>query len=57
MKQMKSLTVLLLLFVSAVVYAGDGGKKMLWYKQPAQKWDAEGLPIGNGRMGAMMMEV
>jgi alpha-L-fucosidase 2 len=23
--------------------------------QPAAKWDAEGLPIGNGRMGAMMM--
>ncbi|WP_276504050.1 glycoside hydrolase N-terminal domain-containing protein [Terrimonas pollutisoli] len=27
----------------------------LWYTQPASKWDEEGLPIGNGRMGAMMM--
>jgi hypothetical protein len=25
----------------------------LWYTQPAQKWSAEALPIGNGRMGAM----
>ena len=27
--------------------------KKLWYAQPAQKWSAEALPIGNGRMGAM----
>ncbi|MGZ3754050.1 MAG: glycoside hydrolase family 95 protein [Mucilaginibacter sp.] len=26
----------------------------LWYTQPAEKWDAEALPIGNGRMGAML---
>ncbi|WP_309274212.1 glycoside hydrolase family 95 protein [Paenibacillus sp.] len=26
---------------------------MLWYKQPAKKWE-EALPIGNGRMGAMV---
>jgi len=25
----------------------------LWYKQPAKKWE-EALPIGNGRMGAMV---
>ncbi len=25
----------------------------LWYNQPAEKWSAEALPIGNGRMGAM----
>ena len=25
----------------------------LWYRQPAQKW-AEALPIGNGRLGAMV---
>jgi len=27
---------------------------MLWYKQPAGRW-LEGLPIGNGTMGAMVM--
>ncbi len=25
----------------------------LWYDQPAQKW-TDALPIGNGRMGAMV---
>jgi len=25
----------------------------LWYKQPAQAWE-EALPIGNGRLGAMI---
>ena len=26
---------------------------MLWYEKPAQKWE-EALPLGNGRMGAMV---
>lgn len=26
---------------------------MLWYRQPATKWEPEALPIGNGRLGAM----
>ncbi len=30
---------------------GNAGK--LWYSKPAEKWDAEALPIGNGRQGAM----
>ena len=25
----------------------------LWYRQPARKWE-EALPLGNGRMGAMV---
>src|SRR6187551_1953269 len=29
------------------------GPLELWYKQPAQKW-TEALPIGNGRIGAMI---
>ncbi len=35
-------------------YAVDRGPIELWYQQPAKKWDAEALPIGNGRMGAML---
>ncbi|WP_008583857.1 glycoside hydrolase family 95 protein [Niabella soli] len=27
----------------------------IWFAKPGLKWDAEGLPIGNGRLGAMMM--
>lgn len=26
----------------------------LWYGQPAQSWESEALPIGNGRIGAMV---
>jgi len=26
----------------------------LWYDKPAEKWEAEALPIGNGRIGAMV---
>ena len=28
----------------------------LWYQQPANKW-VEALPIGNGRIGAMMFSI
>ena len=26
----------------------------LWYEKPAQSWEKEALPIGNGRLGAML---
>ena len=26
----------------------------LWYRKPATKWETEALPVGNGRMGAMV---
>jgi alpha-L-fucosidase 2 len=29
------------------------GQWMLWYRQPARRWE-EALPVGNGRMGAMV---
>src|SRR3981189_3497414 len=32
---------------------GMGQENLLWYRQPAQKW-TEALPIGNGRLGAMI---
>lgn len=38
------------LFFSATVFAQD---TKLWYKQPAVKW-TEALPVGNGRIGAML---
>jgi alpha-L-fucosidase 2 len=28
--------------------------KLLWYDRPALQWESEALPIGNGRMGAML---
>ncbi|MBN1588692.1 MAG: glycoside hydrolase family 95 protein, partial [Pirellulales bacterium] len=30
-----------------------GGELLLWYEQPASKW-TEALPLGNGRLGAMV---
>jgi alpha-L-fucosidase 2 len=32
---------------------GSAGPLVLWYRQPAAKW-VEALPIGNGRLGAMV---
>src|SRR5580704_6593652 len=29
------------------------GRLTLWYRQPAKDWE-EGLPVGNGRLGAMV---
>lgn len=26
----------------------------LWYRKPANRWESEALPVGNGRMGAMV---
>jgi hypothetical protein len=28
---------------------------VLWYKQPAVEWMTSALPIGNGRIGAMLL--
>jgi len=35
--------------------AGRGDAKlMLWYRRPANDWEREALPVGNGRIGAMV---
>lgn len=36
-----------------VVPAFNSNRPRLWYRQPAKKW-TEALPIGNGRLGAMV---
>jgi len=33
---------------------GEGGRNVLWYDKPATNWEKEALPIGNGRLGAMI---
>lgn len=30
------------------------GRSLLWYNAPAEDWSKEALPIGNGRLGAMV---
>src|SRR5687768_8953878 len=46
--------VLSLLITSTAAAAAETAKDLtLWYAQPAEKWEEE-LPIGSGRMGAMV---
>jgi hypothetical protein len=40
--------------VGASVQASPPDRNTLNYRQPAVNWSAEALPIGNGRMGAML---
>src|ERR1700754_870691 len=40
-------------FLLLAVLEGRSQDSLLWYRQPAQKW-TEALPIGNGRLGAMI---
>lgn len=49
----KSIVLLSVLFADICVYGQM--HSAIWFAHPAAKWDADGLPIGNGRMGAMMM--
>ncbi len=32
----------------------DDPSTTLWYSEPAARWQTEALPIGNGRLGAMI---
>ncbi len=35
--------------------AGEAGaQRVLWYEKPAQSWEKEALPLGNGRLGCMV---
>jgi alpha-L-fucosidase 2 len=43
-------TLLILLTAATVAHSAD---TTLWYDKPAEKWETEALPLGNGRLGAM----
>ena len=47
------LVAVVLLAASAIGAAGEGNPMRLWYDRPAKPW-VEALPIGNGRLGAMV---
>jgi alpha-L-fucosidase 2 len=52
----KSVSILFLILSSVSLYicsAQTGSDLKLWYKKPAAVWE-EALPIGNGRLGAMI---
>ncbi|MGO4292200.1 glycoside hydrolase family 95 protein [Chitinophaga sp. RAB17] len=50
----KYLAGLLMMIVVVSARAEGVHHDELWYVKPAGKWEAEALPIGNGRMGAML---
>ena len=35
-------------------FAQAQNANLLWYAKPATDWETEALPIGNGRIGAMV---
>lgn len=43
----------LLFFVAALALTSALSASVLWYRQPAAKWN-EALPVGSGRLGAMV---
>ena len=52
---MRKLPILTLALIPLAVFSAARAdtSMMLWYKHPAEKW-TEALPIGNGRLGAMI---
>ncbi|MCJ8165954.1 glycoside hydrolase family 95 protein [Pontibacter sp. E15-1] len=52
-KEKQFLLYLLVCLLSAGSCLGQQQKHVLWYSQPAKDWN-EALPIGNGRLGAMI---
>lgn len=48
-----SFSAICLLIVSTFAVATDANELKLWYEQPARAWE-EALPLGNGRLGAMV---
>ena len=51
----RNVPILILAFIGAASAQGaDRAQHVLWYDQPATDWEKEALPIGNGRIGAMI---
>ena len=48
-----SLLLVVVLFFATANAQNSQSKERLWYKEPATKW-MEALPVGNGRLGAMI---
>jgi alpha-L-fucosidase 2 len=45
---------LMLGLLAATIAGAIGSETSLWYDKPARNWETEALPIGNGRLGAML---
>ena len=55
---MKIVNMLLIALLAISLFAGcaeaENSDHVLWYTSPAQNWEKEALPIGNGRLGGMI---
>jgi alpha-L-fucosidase 2 len=55
LRPMKPTILLLALMIAAgAAQARTEAPNLLWYNHPARDWEKEALPIGNGRLGAML---
>ncbi len=54
--KMKKIFLLLIILLSTTTFGKNSpqGNYTLWYKEPANNWMTSALPIGNGRIGAMI---
>jgi len=52
-RAIKSFIIVLLFFLPASCKVQEKEDLTLWYEKPASKWE-EALPVGNGRLGAMI---
>lgn len=53
LRSVKIVCIAFLVFAPFISFAENPNHLKLWYTKPAQKW-TEALPIGNGRLGAMI---
>jgi len=54
MKNTLAIMMVLLIITGGKVNAKEKKGSQIWFNQPAKDWASEALPIGNGRMGAML---
>lgn len=54
MKQFQLIVIVLLTFSACQSIEEQDKSLVLWYDSPATDWSKEALPIGNGRLGAMV---
>jgi len=50
---MKALLIPCLLTCASASIAAQSNPYLLWYRAPAENWETQALPIGNGRIGCM----
>ena len=51
---MRSILLIIVVLSCAAFAAAEETTSVLWYTEPAASWQREALPIGNGRLGAMI---